>query len=94
MNEIHTYIEFPVTVEYDYTPEDIGRVSGPPEYCYPPEPEQFEITKLLINGQESNIELTDAQYESIKDEALREMCESREDYGEYLADQQKDKYWD
>jgi len=31
-----------------YTPEDPGRVYGPPENCYPPEPDSFEIDEARI----------------------------------------------
>jgi hypothetical protein len=37
----HDDIEY--RVEGTYTPEDPGRVYGPPENCYPPEPDSFEI---------------------------------------------------
>lgn len=36
---------------YDYTPGDPGRTSGPPERCYPPEPEEVEITKIELRGE-------------------------------------------
>ena len=29
-----------------YTPGDPGRVFGPPEKCYPPEPAEVEVTSL------------------------------------------------
>jgi len=32
------------TFDIDYTPGTPGQLSGPPEYCYPPEPSEFEIT--------------------------------------------------
>lgn len=33
-----------------YTPGDPGRLSGPPEKCYPAEPAEFEIHELTCNG--------------------------------------------
>jgi hypothetical protein len=34
--------------EIDYSPGDPGNTSGPPENCHPREPEEFELTTLLI----------------------------------------------
>lgn len=36
---------------YNYTAGDPGRTSGPPEDCYPPEPEEVEITKIELQGE-------------------------------------------
>jgi len=48
--EFEIYVEFPVRVRVThYTPADPGRVSGPPEACYPPEAEElhFEVIDAL-----------------------------------------------
>lgn len=29
-----------------YTPPDLGQTSGPPERCYPPEPDDFDVDEL------------------------------------------------
>lgn len=34
--------------KYHYSPGNSGRLSGPPEYCYPPEPSELEIEELSI----------------------------------------------
>lgn len=34
--------------EHDYTQGSPGKVSGPPETCFPPEPPELEIVKLYI----------------------------------------------
>ena len=39
-----------VLVEYEYEPGDPGRLSGPPEDCYPPEPAQVTVLQVFING--------------------------------------------
>lgn len=36
----------------NYYPGDPGRTSGPPEKCYPPEPDELEINTLTRNGQD------------------------------------------
>jgi hypothetical protein len=38
-------------VHYSYRPGDPGRTSGPPERCYPPEPEELEISSILLRGE-------------------------------------------
>lgn len=41
-------LEFEGTASY--TPGDPGRLSGPPEKCYPPEPAEVEVTSLKCEG--------------------------------------------
>lgn len=45
-----------------YRPEIAGRVSGPPENCYPPEPEEFEYEIT------PPVELSQREEEGIEDE--------------------------
>lgn len=33
-------------IEYSFIPGDPGRLSGPPEDCYPPEPAEVDITSI------------------------------------------------
>lgn len=40
--------ECPVSVAYTYRPARAGKVSGPPEDCYPPEPEDLDILFLTV----------------------------------------------
>jgi len=44
-------------------PGDPGQTSGPPEYCYPPEPAYFEaeLTELFIEvqGNKARLDITD-----------------------------------
>ena len=58
--------EITVEVEYNYTPGEPGFISGPPENCYPPEPEEIEITNVRLVNPES-IMLTIAEYLSESD---------------------------
>jgi len=36
----------------DFYPGDPGRLSGPPEKCYPPEPDELDIVTLTRNEQD------------------------------------------
>ncbi len=66
-------VEFVMT--YEYTPFRPGRFSGPPEDCYPDEPEELEIesiehiSPILPDGNLMNI-LEDDFIELLKDRLL------------------------
>lgn len=40
-----------------YTPGDPGRISGPPEYCYPPEPPEveWETLEVTLHDEDGNV---------------------------------------
>jgi hypothetical protein len=59
---------------YTYTPGDPGRLSGPPEHCYPPEAPEVEISKLTYNGQDVMFLLDSDLGEDIRD-SLQELIE-------------------
>jgi hypothetical protein len=40
--------EMEARVAYTYLPGDPGRLSGPPEDCYPPEPAEVDIRSVFI----------------------------------------------
>ena len=44
--EIEIYIEIPVTVEVDATPGSPGKLYGPWEDSYPPEPPEVDVTGI------------------------------------------------
>ena len=46
--EVYPFDEYTFIIEYDYTPPQRGRYSGPPEDCYPDEPEELEITSVKL----------------------------------------------
>jgi len=52
-------------VSFDYYPGDPGRTYGPPENCYPPEPDEIEILSVKINDEE--VELTEDELEKLED---------------------------
>lgn len=44
------HIEMEVDIDFDYTPETRGRFSGPPEDCYPTEPENLDVHGVVLTG--------------------------------------------
>ena len=46
--ETDLFGELRFEVTYDYSPFRPGRYSGPPEKCYPDEPEELEIESIRI----------------------------------------------
>lgn len=42
--------EIEIVVEYDYHKGSPGRLSGPPEHCYPAEPAYVEIIAVMHKG--------------------------------------------
>lgn len=45
-----TFLNTELTVAGWYTPAVSGKLSGPPEDCYPEEPSEFEIEDILVEG--------------------------------------------
>lgn len=39
-----------IEVDFNFTPEDPGFISGPPDICRPPEPAEIEVTAIRILG--------------------------------------------
>lgn len=37
-------------IEFEYSPGDPGQTSGPPERCWPPEPEELHILAASLDG--------------------------------------------
>lgn len=40
----------PIEVEFEYEPGEPGRLTGPPEDCYPAEPEVIGLLGVHVNG--------------------------------------------
>jgi hypothetical protein len=77
--------EYTFEIEFNYTPFRPGRYSGPPEDCYPDEPEELEITSIKITDCpfiSPDVELlpliTDDAMESIYDAVLSDLPGSLE----------------
>jgi len=89
--------DFDVLVEYSYTPAQRGRYSGPPEDCYPDEPEEIEIEAITwIDGTPFPHELAELDREALLDE-IREweqVCKKQNDedaaYAAYEARRELD----
>jgi hypothetical protein len=70
-----------------YTPGDPGRLSGPPEKCYPPEASEFEFHTLTCEGKDAMFLLDSTMDDDIHMAAI-EAYESNydEDYDEDYGD--------
>jgi hypothetical protein len=53
-----------------YYAGDPGRLSGPPEHCYPPEPEEVEWEICNDEGYPLIMQITDDELEDIKRQIL------------------------
>ena len=94
--------EIAVVVEYTYHKGSPGRLSGPPENCYPPEPAYIEIESITHGGinltdyladhilidieQEIEADITAAQEAAME----RHDEQMREMRAEYLAEAKRD----
>lgn len=71
------FLELEVDIDFDYLPERHGKYDGPPEFCYPSEPEELDIYSVRIAGTEVPLDknwLHDQIIDQVRDEyaALKE----------------------
>jgi hypothetical protein len=68
------------TVTFDYYPGRPGVYSGPPEKCYEDEPDELEVTRVLVDGAEWLQALTEPELEELTNrlyESAWELVESQ-----------------
>lgn len=75
------------SVTFDYYPGRPGVYSGPPEKCYEDEPDELEVTRVLVDGAEWLQALTEPELEELTNrlyESAWELVESQtHDYREH-----------
>lgn len=49
------------SVTFDYYPGSPGRYSGPPERCYEDEPDEFEVTRVVVGGVDMKLSQIDLE---------------------------------
>lgn len=64
-HEIKSHEELELDVEYTFQRGTPGRLSGPPEHCYPPEPDEIEIVKVTFRGIDITAKLTADEIDKI-----------------------------
>ncbi len=47
-----TYPDFRLQVAFTHYPGDPGQTSGPPERCWPPEPDEFEFVAVELEARD------------------------------------------
>jgi hypothetical protein len=75
--------EYDCVVKYLYTPRQAGRYNGPPESCYPDEPESLEVCEVLL-GETNLTVLLSKPLE--QDSSFMDAC--RDNYYDMLAEHQ------
>ena len=58
-----------------YYPGDPGRVSGPPEKCYPPEAAEAEVETLIYQDEKENYSMMPLLDSDIGEEILEKICD-------------------
>ena len=76
-----TWAGLQFTAEVNYTPGTSGRVTGPPEDCYPPEPSEVEFISLDCGQDTAMFLLYSDRSEWIHEAALTALEKTLEDEG-------------
>lgn len=100
-NEELFSLEFDVV--FHYQPGSPGKLYGPPENCYPPEPAEAEVTEVhLVNliSETEDREPTPEECEYWEERFMNEIADTDElfermcDEGEEAEQAAEDAYWD
>lgn len=88
-----------VMVGYHYTPATPGRTSGPPENCYPDEPDEIELTDCrcdLLNDEGNAALMLFLEDDERLTDQIREAERGNEDDGkeEYEAWKAEQRFYD
>jgi hypothetical protein len=65
-----------------YTPGDPGRVSGPPEKCYPPEPPEVEVDELTTEDEQRTYDMMVLLQSDVADEICEKVIDAIEEGAE------------
>lgn len=74
-----------------FHPGDPGRYSGPPEKCYPAEPDELEFESITVGGVNVVSVLSEEFLDRCTDELLRRIPEQVRDEAEALYEQRMDE---
>ena len=67
-----------------YYPGDSGKLSGPPEKCYPPEPAEVDVHTLTYQDEQQNYNMMPLFQSDIGDEIL---CRIEDAINEWLCNE-------
>lgn len=84
----YSYRGLDLIVTLNYYPANPGKIYGPPENCYPPEPAEVDILSVRLKGEKkTNTKLSDWLRDELMetDECYDELC--------LLAEPEEPDYW-
>lgn len=71
--------EVELTLVGQFSPGDPGKVSGPPENCWPPEPAEAEVEQVLKDGKPWDGKLTEEEEDAAVEALLKAGDDSFDD---------------
>ena len=91
--EVYAPDDVPYMVQYDYEPLIPGRLSGPPENCYPDEGGSLVITAIFLNSEWVPVDgfISPALLEKWQDKLYTECAEAAAEAAHVDADEWRDR---